>query len=213
MKNIMKFAVLAIVAMGLAHSASAAAVGPVLSVSGSATLVNITDTVTLTLNISGLKVGDNVDLTGSPSVSAFDLVLNYDPTVLTLQSSTFGSKLWLSNTSDPTYADVQIDLSTPGRVELFDLSSDSAATLRSLQPASFSLGTVTFAAAGIGSTKLTWDAATSLSDETGAASVAFTSTDSATITSNVVPEPGTCGLVGLGLLGLLARGRRMLARA
>jgi hypothetical protein len=207
MKNILKALAAFGVAATMIHSASAAT-GPVLSIGGSSTSVNYVtgDTVTFTLNISGLKYGYTSDDPKSPSLGAFDLVLDYDPTVLSLVSDSFGSSvttgsgMWV-DPSNSNNSDLQIDLSSAGQVNLNDISGDTAAQLDASQAAAFSLGTVTFEAIGAGSTQLTWDSSTSLSDETGVGTLAFT-TSSNQPTISAVPEPSTYGiaLCGLGLL-------------
>jgi hypothetical protein len=91
----------------------------------------------------------------SPSLSAFDLNISYDPGVIALYSVTFG---------DPTLGD-QLDLSgfgsitggtgiAPGVVNLFGLSLDSPATLDSMQAGNFVLANVVFAPMTMGTSAL-----------------------------------------------------------
>ena len=217
MKNIIKIAAIGITALGIANSAWA--LGPTLSISPTTTgTLNVSnnDTVTLTLNISGLQ--GNPDGTG-PAVSVFELVLDYNPAVLSLVSDSFGSAVNSTNGMwvDPgnaNNADTQVDLSSPGQIDLLDISGDSSAALLAGQASAFELGTVTFQAIGAGSTQVAWDASTSLSDQTGAGDVAFTNAQSGVTVNTVVPEPSTYAMFGLGIvLVVLARGRRFLRAA
>jgi len=233
MKNIIKMAAIGITALGIAGSAFA--LGPVLTISPSTigTLTSVNSTVTLTLSVSGLN--GNPDNTG-PALGGFELVLDYDPTVLTLVSDSFGSAvttgtgLWVDPVS-ANNADTQIDLSSgsptessanvivspgsiPGIVDLQDYSGDTASQLLAGQAKSFELASLTFQAVGTGSSQVAWDLSnTSLSDQSGAGSVAFTTAQSGVTVNSTVPEPGTCAMFSVGALLVLASGRRFVRAA
>lgn len=93
-------------------------------------------TVTVQVAVSGLQ---------AESIGAFQLTLNYDPQVLTLQNVTFGhpvfgDQLNLSGFGTSTL----VDLSTPGQLTLAEVSFDSASTLNAAQDDDFVLVTVNF---------------------------------------------------------------------
>jgi hypothetical protein len=175
-----------------------------LSLAPSTQTTGLGGEVTYNIDISGLK--SSPDYNG-PALGAFSITLDFDSSTASAQSVTIGTLL--SNAGPGN--DFQVsDLSTPGQIYLSDMSFDSAALLEASQPASFVLGSFTLEGTGLGSTAISFDLAnTSLSDENGLG-LTLSTANGATLT--VVPEPGTCALVGLGLVGLVAQSRRRLSR-
>ncbi len=155
------------------------------------------------LGISGLGGGV------APSLGTFDLNIGYNPSLLSFTGVSFG---------DPVLGD-QLDLfglgsltgssnTTPGTVNVFELSLDSVADLNSLQAAGFTLATFTFSALSEGTSPLSISINT-LGDANGAPLAATTTSGSITVTA--VPLPGAVWLFGSGLLGLMGMARRKVA--
>jgi hypothetical protein len=154
--------------------------------------------------ISGL--GDGL----APSLSAFDLVISFDPTVLGLSGANIG---------DPVLGGDQLDLgqgSIPevfdlgsGKVRLRDVSLDFLGFLDFLQPGSFTLARLTFDAMALGTSPLEIMAPPGLSDpifgDTNGDPLAV---DLATGSVTVVPEPGTITLFLMGSVALGMAWRR-----
>jgi hypothetical protein len=151
------------------------------------------DTLTVNLVISGLTDGEQL--------STFDLVVNFDSTVLSF-SSYLLSDLLGSLTSYESY-DASSGLIADGQLNLalVSLLSDL-----STQSTTFTLATLTFSALAAGQSALTLSDVT-LGDAVGATLTA--DLGSTLVNVSAVPEPGTSAmlLAGLGLLGLMARRR------
>lgn len=123
--------------------------------------VEVGNAVEIEVVISGL--GD----VSAPSLSTFDLDVNFDPSILAFSSATFG---------DPILGD-QLDLlgfgsltdvtAGAGTVNLFELSFDLPSDLDSLQPDSFTLATLNFNAIGVGSSPLAISTVNALGDANG----------------------------------------------
>lgn len=152
--------------------------------------VNLSTTTDVALTISDL--GNSV----APSLGTFDLDIIFDPTILSFTSVSYG---------DPLLGD-QLDLfglgslttttSGVGSVNLFELSFDFPADLDTLQPASFTLATLSFDTIGVGTSPLGLTV-NALGDAFGDPLVANLESGSV----NVVPEPGTVLLLSSGLAG------------
>jgi hypothetical protein len=153
--------------------------------------VNVGDTVSVDLNISGLVSGT--------ALGAYDITVNI-PTNFTLDNVTFG---------DPTLGD-QLALSgvnsiteaLPGNdsENLIEVSLNSVATLDSLQASAFTLAVLNFTAESSGSGNFTLGDIT-LSDATGRALPSYVSDATISANSSAVPEPSSvlplCGFVAL----------------
>jgi len=189
MKNISKLILLCAAAVGFALPAF----GQVsLSLSPAKQNTIVGDTLTYSIIVAGLKgSADLPDI--SPALGSFDIMLDYDSSVLTYDSATFGNFLNVDASGDS-----QLDASTTGQVNLMDISSGTAAALEAAQTSSFSLGTVTFTLDQVQSTAITFDAQTSLGDENSNSLTFSTSNASA------VPEPGTYAFAGMGIVALAA---------
>lgn len=163
---------------------------------------------TAVVQIGFSRVGDL-----SPQfLSAFDIQLSYDPSLLTLLGVTHG---------DPVYGN-QLDLSgfgtmtfddtfTPGIVHLMELSFDSPALLEQQQLSRFTLATLSFQAAGAGQSPLALEV-NMLTDQYGMSiQPSAVVGGSIAVGQSPVPEPAMFVLFGSGLavLGLWGRRRRL----
>jgi len=193
MKNILKKLLILASVAGFALPAMAG-LGPVnLFLVQSGSTVN---TVSFDLDISGLQ--SSLEVAGYPSLGAFDVTLNFNSAVVAVQSPgsnygvAFGTNLGLNGNPDSQFV-----LPDTAKIELFDISNNSAAELEASQPSAFTLATVTFDVLGAGAPAVTIDPASSLSDENGQ-------------TLAAVPEPSASmlGLVGAGLFSLVYLRRR-----
>jgi len=156
--------------------------------------VALGDPVTFDITISGLTSG------AAPSLGVYDLDVSFDPGVLAFDSVLFGGLLGES-TRD-------VDDSTPGTLNLFELSLLDEAELDALQPATFILASLTFNTVSAGSTDLVLSV-NSLGDGPGDP-LPIDSVGSGSIT--VVPEPSTLTLTAAAVWGLcLCRRRRVKA--
>jgi hypothetical protein len=157
--------------------------------------VNTGTPVSVDLNVSGL--GD----AAAPSLGSFDLSIFYDPAILAFPGSSglsFGNQLDLFGLGSLQ----SFDDSTPGIVNLFELSLDLADDLNSLQLSSFTLATLTFDTPfeGMSSLSATVNA---LGDAYGAPLTAEVSAAEVHVVSaTVVSEPASLLLLVTGLLGL-----------
>ncbi len=177
-----------IAAWSLASSASAAIS---LSLEPSSQTIDLGGSASIDLVISGL--GDHT----SPSLGAFgffDFDLSYDAAILTAVSVSFGNHLDLGIAGSIRNS----DLTTPGAVQLDELSLESEAALNAAQPSSFTRATLSFKGVGVGLGTVNITGG-SLSDETGLTSLPFTASNGQI---QVVPEVGT-SLAGLFLAGML----------
>lgn len=183
--------------------ASASLLTPDLRITPAAQTISLGTPVQVALTISGL--GDFV----APSLSTFDLNVEFDPTILGFNSVTFG---------DPVLGD-QLDLlglgslssATPGSgtVNLFELSFDSPDALDSLQSGAFTLATLTFDSLLAGTSPLAMTFVI-LGDAGGDALTVDLFNGSVEVREAAVPEPATILLLGAGLVSVawLRRRRR-----
>lgn len=187
-----------------------------LSLLPTSTTVTAGSTFSIDVAISGLGVA------GAPSLSAFDLEVLFDPTILSASGVSFG---------DPILGDqldllgfgpfTDSDLTTAGVVAMTELSFDPALTLDTLQEPAFVLATISFAASAatapgsptivsigpspgslLGLPALVID---SLGDPLDSIGV---EPSEITIEPAAVPVTGTLALVLLGLVGCVASKRR-----
>lgn len=164
----------------------------IIRITPSTQSVDVGTPVNVAVTISGLG-----DLT-APSLSTFDLNINFDPTLLTFSHATFG---------DPVLGD-QLDLlglgsltsDTPGvgTVNLFELSFDSPSDLDTLQAGSFTLATLTFNAPSCGTSNLEISI-NALGDSLGDPLAATIQSGSITC----IPEPPSLLLVSIGILSMV----------
>ena len=158
--------------------------------------------VSVSLQITGLG-----NLT-APSLGAFDINLNFDPTILSFNSAVYGDPIF-GDQLDPTGLGNTLNFSSPGfgTVELFDLSLDSASQLNSLQPATFILGTLVFDTIGTGTSSLDLTL-NSLGDADGNSLSASIQNGSADVNpASTVPEPSSALLLAGGSMVIVIRTR------
>ena len=143
--------------------------------------------------ISGLAVGEQL--------STFDLVVNFDPAHVGFSGYQLGGLL--GDLALFESVDASAGSLAAGR---FNLAQISFLENLPMQPATFTLVTLTFSGLAAGQTALTFSDVT-LGDKWGAPLAA--DIGSTLIDVTAVPEPGTPAmlLAGLGLLGLMARRR------
>jgi len=163
--------------------------------------VDVGTSVSVDVTISGL--GD----TTAPSLSSFDLNINYDPARLFfvgVGGASFGDQLDLFGLGSMRL----VDDSVPGIVNLFELSFDLPDDLNNLQLPSFTLATLTFDTIGAGTSALTV-AINALADANGDPLTAdLQGAVINAVSINAVPEPTTALLMGAGLVALLRRKAR-----
>ena len=130
--------------LAFASTFAPAANAVTLSVVPESPAVNVGSTFSVDVMASGLVDG------AAPSIGTYDLDLNYNSSVVSFTSATFGTGLDVLGLGSIQ----QLDSGTPGKVNVFELSLDSEADLNQLQNDTFKLFTLTFNAAAAGSTAL-----------------------------------------------------------
>jgi hypothetical protein len=155
-------------------------------------VVAVGDPADVELRISGLGSS------AAPSLGVYDLVVSFDPTVLSLSGISFG---------DPVLGDeldlfalgslTDVDAGTPGAVRLFELSLDLASDLDTLQADAFTLVRLTFDTLQVGTSPLQTSVA-ALGDAYGAP----LSADLGSGMVAAVPEPQAALVFLVGLLAV-----------
>lgn len=160
-----------------------------LRITPSSQSVDVGNTVTVSLQISGLNNGV------APSLGVFDIDFGFDTALLSLSGALYGSGLDVLGLGS-----VQATTPGVGAVNLFELSLDSVADLNALQLDAFTLVTLSFnaLASGFGPFTLTVN---SLGDAEGLSIPVTVEGGSVTINA-AVPEPATSALAALGLFAL-----------
>jgi hypothetical protein len=185
MKTLLRFG-LGVAFSGLLVASPALAVS--ISVLPAAQTAAVGDPVSVDLVITGL------DGTGAPSVGAFDLDVTFDPLLLVASGVTFGAFL-----GDEALGEALTASSvSAGLLDLAAVSLLLPAELDALQPAAFTLATLSFTTLAAGTSPLTLSQAI-VDDAFGARLAADTVGGSVTV-AQAVPEPATLLLVGAGLL-------------
>jgi len=165
-------------------------------------IVNVGIPVSVGLTISGL--GDYA----APSLSAFDLDVLFDPTILAFNAAVFGDPL-LGDQLDLSGSGVTgASISTPGTLNLFEISLELPDDLNSSQADSFTLAMLTFNTIALGTSPL-GISIIELGDADGNPLTADTQVGSVT----AVPEPGTLLLISSGLAGVAYLRRRSKPRS
>ena len=171
-----------------------------ISVLPAAQSAGVGDSVSVDLVISGLEDG------GAPSVGAFDLDVTFDPLILAAGSVTFGAFL-----GDEALGEALTASSvSAGLIDLAAVSLLLPVELDALQPAAFTLATLSFTTLAADTSPLTLSQAF-VDDAFGARLAADTVGGSVTVAQAVpqpVSEPATLLLVGVGVLAWRLRRRR-----
>ncbi len=164
---------------------------------------------TATVEIGSVVLVDVVvsDL-GGEIVSAYDLDVTYDASILSVTDVTFGLSL-----GDEAWWEVFNDSNTsvPGLIDFAQLSLLSDADLAALQPASFTLATLEFqaVAAGTSSLDFTFDTFNDIKGLNAEMLEVDAGSGSVTV-SNPIPEPHAALVFGLGamVIGMSSTRRR-----
>ena len=192
----------------IAGTALAAQAFPLLSLTANPGTVSVGSIVNIELLVSGL--GDHT----APSLGAFDVIIAFDPALLSPAGVAFDTGLGDPNASPPE-AYTFVDTSVAGTVMLVDTSvlEANAETcifcvppyLDDLQGSAFRLATLTFTANSPGTTLLSLSI-DALADAQGEALQAEIQGTAVTVTG--APEPGSLMLLALGCAGLSGFARR-----
>lgn len=176
----------AILLLGLAASAAQSATVSIVPPAGTVTVGSTFDVI---VRIDELVSGS------APSLGAFDIDVSYDAAMLSLVGHSFGDALDLFDLGSVTFT----DFASAGLATVGEVSLDTAADLDTLQPGAFALFTLTFQAAGAGTSALTLGL-NSLADAAGSALTADVSNASVAVAP--VPLPAAAWLLLSGLAGL-----------
>ena len=170
----------------------------ILSVSPTTQLVSIGSAVSIDVNVSGLGNG------AAPSIGTFDVLLTFNPSLLSYTSVGWGSGLDVLSLGS-----LQSETPGLGNVNLFELSFDSATDLNALQPDAFRMFTVNFMAIGTGTSDILLGV-NALGDADGISITHQIGNGSVTVqdAGSAVPEPGTMGIVAIALFALCCGSRR-----
>jgi hypothetical protein len=179
----MKLAILAVLILGSWRLSSGATIN--LSIAPSSASVVTGQTVNFDLLITGHTPGV------APSVGAFDLTVGFNQALLSPTSVAFGTFL-----GNPVLLEaLTSSVITSSSVNVAEVSLLSPTALDALQPATFSLATLTFSAKASGTAALVFTG--------GVVDDAFG------VKLAEIPEPRTLLVVALPVLGLIL-GRRLL---
>jgi len=178
---------------GFLHIGSASAVAT-LSFDPSNQTVGLGDSVTVDLRISGL--GDDI-------LTAFDLDISFDDSILDFQGFTFGTGLDTFGLGTNIQFDTDFGA---GLVNVYEISFDSDVVLGSFQPNDFVLGTFDFGTLSLGTSALNV-AAPLFGGLVGAGALEL---DMEVVEGSVsvVPVPAAIWLFGSALMGLIGLSRR-----
>jgi len=169
---------------------AAAQAGVVVNVVPATQQMELGNPAVFAIDISGL--GNGVAL------GVFDINLSFDPTLLVLNTVTFGDPILGDQLNIDGFGPISSDTPGAGTVELWELSLDPAADLLASQASAFTLATLSFNTSALGTSRLGLTV-NSLGDENGASLAAVLGGGQVQVT----PEPTTwlllaCGLAGLG---------------
>jgi hypothetical protein len=143
----------------------------------------------------GSQASFDIDISGlgnGTALGTYDINLDFDPSLLSYSSITFGNQLDLFGLGD-------IQSVTPGigSVEVFELSIDSAADLNALQSDAFLLATLNFSTLATGLDSPVTLSVNALGDAFGNSISPATQNGTVSVTSS--PEPGPIWLLIMAL--------------
>ena len=166
--------------------------------------VALGSSATLTLDVAGLGNGT--------ALGAYDLLVSFDPTVLSFDNVTFGTDL------DPDgFGPFQIVTPGPGSVDLFEVSLDPDTDLLALQPDAFTIATIVLDTLSISAGSPVTLSENAIGDQDGNDISGESALNNAAVTvtgaSSSTPEPGTTILLSAGMFVIIAchRYRRRLS--
>ncbi len=193
-----RFLVCSLAVIGFLHLGSASAI--TLSVEPTYSVINVGDTFTADLVISGL-----ID-SAPPSLGRFDIDLNYDASIFSVAAVnpvSFGDQLdfGFNGVGDSVQTE---NTAIPGVVNLFELSFEIPFELDLFQPGEFTLASVSFVADSFGSG--TFSLAPSLLTDSLGNPLFAQQLNPATV--EVIPVPAAVWLFATGVLGLVGLGKR-----
>ena len=140
MKKLLILGLSSVISLSLGQEIASA-----LDMSVTSATANVGETVDVELNVSSL--GDGI----APSISAFDIDINYDNSILDFHSLVFGDQLDIFGLgSEQLWKEPSASV-----VNLAELSFDLPEEVNLFQAPNFTLATLTFDAVGVGNTTLT----------------------------------------------------------
>ncbi len=164
--------------------------------------VTIGDLVYFDIVISDLVSG------GAPSISAFDLDVSFDESILAFDSVTFGDAILGDQLDLWMLGSVNGSSHSVGSVNIFELSFDLAVDLEDFQADEFTIASFSFSTLSTGTSGLGLSV-NSIGDSWGISLITDTiNLNSANVTVAPVPEPATFLLFGAGVAGLATFRRR-----
>lgn len=137
----------------------------------------------------------------TPALGAFDINLNFDPSLLRFQSATFGSQLDIFGLGD----EQSVSTPTSGVVRAYEISLETSEDLTAFQATGFTLASFYFYAIGGGTSPLAISS-NSLSDAFGSDLAADIVSGGVTVAP--VPLPAAGWLLGWALLGYVGLARK-----
>jgi cysteine-rich repeat protein len=185
------------VALALVVVGGAPAGAVTLALVPSAVAVAVGGNFDLDLVVGGL--GDGV----APSLGGFDVALSFDSDLLSLDSVQLGALLGDENAFE-SFSDVVF---ATGSVSIAQTSFLDALVLDGIQPASFTIASLSFTAIAAGTSAVGF-ASASLADAFGAP-LQVTVAGARVNAGGVIPEPSASLLFGFGALAVAAAARRV----
>ncbi len=190
---------LAGLAIALCAAGTQKAGASTVSLVPSTSTINVGDSVTVDVNVSGLGT----------ALGGYDVTVDY-PSIFTLNNVSFGDPILGDQLALSGVSSLTSTVPATNAEQLIELSLNTVTTLNTLQAPAFTMAVLNFTANGAGSGNFTLGGIT-LSDASG--KVISSSISNATVSAvSAVPEPSTV-IPLAGMLVLLAVMRKRLFRA